>query len=272
MNYRRLPHPSHRRAFSLIELLVVIAIISALASMLLPAIGMVREQAYRTTCRSNLKALTLATFAYMQDNEGYVPPGGVFNEATYGTWLAPVQGLTEQYLVDSQQANSSAAAAAPYRYMRCPANRNGMNYGFMAGQPYDYPARLERVIACAKRWNAPGGMPVLWMDNCNNGSATNGLNFNNSCNHKGVRLGATSGTPAGGNCSFSDGSIAWLPYKGNVTVAEPAYVLNGGTIGGNTGIPNSMVWVRTDNAGNLDNANGFNLVVGRTNLFYAASF
>ena len=261
-----------RRAFTLIELLVVIAIISALAAMLIPTVGMVREQAYRTNCRGNLRALSMATFAYMQDNDGLLPPGGIFNQATTGQWIATLQSTTEQYLVDSQQANSSAAAAAPFRYMHCPGNRSGNMYSFVAGQPADYPARLERVIACALRWKAPGGMPVLWMDNCNNGAAAFSFDFNNSCNHKGTRTGATTGIPAGGNCSFSDGSAAWLPYLGNVNTTERAYILNGGTIGGSIGIPSCEVWVRMDGAGNLDTTNGFNLVIGRTGTFYSTGF
>ena len=252
-----------RQAFTLIELLVVISIICALAAMLIPVISMVRERAYRTTCSSNLRALSMATFSYMQDNEGFLMHGGTTNHAANGAWFATALTSMEQYLVNSQQANSSAAAVAPFRYMHCPANAKGTPYSFIAGQPYDYPATLERVIRCAQRWNAPGGMPVLWMDNC----VTQASGFALGCNHK----DAVRGIPSGGNCSFSDGSVAWLPYLGNVNTTERAFIINGGTIGP-IGIPSCEVWVRMDAAGNLDTVNTANLVMGRSSLHYLTDF
>ena len=248
----------------MIELLVVISIICALAAMLIPVIGMVRERAYRTTCSSNLRTLSMATFAYMQDNEGLLMPGGTFNNAATGSWLANTQAAIEQYLVNSQQANGTSGAAAQFRFMHCPTNVSGYMYSFVAGQPYDYPATLERVVQCAQRWNAPGGMPVLWMDNCMLGVANAA-----SCNHKDK---ANVGMPVGGNCTFSDGSAAWLPYLGNVNTTERAYILNGGTLGGSISIPSCEVWIRMNSPGNLDAATFFNLVVGRTSLNYVGNF
>lgn len=59
--------------FSLIELLVVVSIVIVLASMLLPAIGMVRDGARRTTCLGNLRQVALAHIAYAQDWESSLP-------------------------------------------------------------------------------------------------------------------------------------------------------------------------------------------------------
>jgi prepilin-type N-terminal cleavage/methylation domain-containing protein/prepilin-type processing-associated H-X9-DG protein len=76
---RRMPHRrSHARAFTLIELLVVIAIISILAGMLIPAIGMVQEQARRSACGNNQRQIVTAMMVYANQNNGLMP----FRETT----------------------------------------------------------------------------------------------------------------------------------------------------------------------------------------------
>ncbi|HEY3265633.1 MAG TPA: type II secretion system protein [Armatimonadota bacterium] len=56
-----------RRAFTLIELLVVIAIIAVLASIIFPALGRASRSALRTQCVGNLRQISAATQAYVQD-------------------------------------------------------------------------------------------------------------------------------------------------------------------------------------------------------------
>jgi prepilin-type N-terminal cleavage/methylation domain-containing protein len=81
-------HPSHHgRAFTLIELLVVISIIGVLAAMLMPAIGMIRNSARSQACLSSMRQMGLATMAYIDANEGLLPPCQIqVNPADANTW------------------------------------------------------------------------------------------------------------------------------------------------------------------------------------------
>jgi prepilin-type N-terminal cleavage/methylation domain-containing protein/prepilin-type processing-associated H-X9-DG protein len=56
-----------RRGFTLVELLVVLAVTALLAALLFPLLVRAREQAYRTTCLSNLHQIAAAHLLYLQD-------------------------------------------------------------------------------------------------------------------------------------------------------------------------------------------------------------
>lgn len=56
-----------KRAFAPVELLVVIAIIANLAAILFPVFAQARESAWRTSCLSNVKQITMASLMYIQD-------------------------------------------------------------------------------------------------------------------------------------------------------------------------------------------------------------
>jgi len=67
-----------RHGFTLIELLVVISIIAILASMLLPAVGMIRDMANQQKCGNNERQFALAIAGYAADNDGLAPMPGQY--------------------------------------------------------------------------------------------------------------------------------------------------------------------------------------------------
>jgi len=61
------------RGFTLIELLVVITIVALLLSILMPVLGVVREQGRRAVCGQNEKNTGLGLFLYVNNYVGKLP-------------------------------------------------------------------------------------------------------------------------------------------------------------------------------------------------------
>lgn len=92
--------------FTLVELLVVISIIAILVGLLVPAIGMVRENARRSTCNNNIGQLAKATINFETRKQRYpgyreqfarVPstsaPAGANKQ---GSWMTAIMSDLEQ--------------------------------------------------------------------------------------------------------------------------------------------------------------------------------
>jgi prepilin-type N-terminal cleavage/methylation domain-containing protein len=122
-----------RRAFTLLELLVVIGIIAILVGLLLPAVQKVREAAYCTSCRNNLKQFGLALHNFESAN-GYLPPGMITEtiiQDSYHTGFTYLLPYIEQDAVNSlynysaqwYDVSNYAAVAPAIPIYFCPSNR-----------------------------------------------------------------------------------------------------------------------------------------------------
>ncbi|MEC8338567.1 MAG: DUF1559 domain-containing protein [Planctomycetota bacterium] len=121
------------RGFTLVELLVVIAIIGLLVSLLLPALGSVRESARASICRSNLKQLGLALQTY-ESARGSFPPsrygeGGWSAQALITPFLE--QGylyeninFEKSYKDDENKFEGMSIAGHRVPILNCPSEEN----------------------------------------------------------------------------------------------------------------------------------------------------
>jgi prepilin-type N-terminal cleavage/methylation domain-containing protein len=137
--------------FTLVELLVVIAIIGVLTGLLLPAVQAARESARRTSCRQNMKQISLALLNY-ESARGIFPaavtgdrnvmPCNSDVEAKRQNWVVSILPFIEQQSVynkfdlsesPADAANESARSTRIQTFL-CPSDTlNGTPFNGSAG-------------------------------------------------------------------------------------------------------------------------------------------
>ena len=119
-------------AFSLIELLVVVSIIAVLAALLLPAIKLVREAAYGSSCLSNLRQLHMGVSLYAQDFS-VLPP-------TYGSWPYNRKGWPHVMAATYLESSSQNGQNQRRDVLKCPGDKRIVDTvgvgGFLDTQHY----------------------------------------------------------------------------------------------------------------------------------------
>jgi len=69
----RLKYRLGRQGFTLVEILVTVSIIGLVLSILVPALGRIREQSKRVMCRNHLRNVCIGALTYANDNDSYLP-------------------------------------------------------------------------------------------------------------------------------------------------------------------------------------------------------
>lgn len=136
-----------RRAFTLLELLVVVSIIAVISVLLLPVIGIVREQAQGLSCKSRLQQVVMANVYYRTDNKGFYPQV-YWNDPSWNTWSS--WGYSKPYMGHWQQFLEEYTGT--FTVFNCP----------VSAKLYPKAAVYDKDTGSIKRGAAPGGGSPGW--------------------------------------------------------------------------------------------------------------
>jgi prepilin-type N-terminal cleavage/methylation domain-containing protein/prepilin-type processing-associated H-X9-DG protein len=110
------------RAFTLIELLLVIAILGILASLMVPALGRAKAQAYHAACLNNLRQLGIATRLYSDDYQERLPSAEILPTQPIDPQnpLPRICDVLASYVGKAAGTNPTGATV-----FKCPVDRKG---------------------------------------------------------------------------------------------------------------------------------------------------
>ncbi len=126
----------HQHAFTLVELLVIIGIVALLIGMLMPALGMARQQSQSVACLSNLRQIGIGVLQYANAHRGLLPQNAHHGAAA--SWIESLQSF-----------------GVPPAVRRCPADDRepapttsyATNNFTVAPRPYTKLNRIRRPAA-----------------------------------------------------------------------------------------------------------------------------
>jgi prepilin-type N-terminal cleavage/methylation domain-containing protein/prepilin-type processing-associated H-X9-DG protein len=123
--------------FTLIELLTVIAIIGILASILIPTVGRVRDNARASNCSGQMRQVSLALILYANDNRGMLPATSPDRPEDGGAKLLWTKAVGP-YL----PGRTSSVTGPPNRVFVCPSADYSGKRGDALGSTYSASSAL----------------------------------------------------------------------------------------------------------------------------------
>jgi len=241
------------KGFTLIELLVVIAIIALLLSILMPALGRVKEQSRKVVCGSNQRQLHIGLSIYGVENRDFLPSMSALGltpaqaDGTIGDWLFDIPYFCAEFLRKSHDGTysmfycpSNRKKPAPieeyYVSHASPSNPNPVNQGWVLTDYFwmftwgtqkrsdltnssniyqDGAYKSKRIFVKKMGINEPSRQPLIAdVTWCKTSAATDWSAHSNS------PMGpfrtnhiSGSGNPYGGNIIFCDGHVEWISHS-----------------------------------------------------------